>query len=109
MQKQLCFGLGIALFCVATVLYYCANNGDNFDLRPVGEAEALTVNGGGETGYDYQWLNCVNGNPGVSGCSATINAYNRSSDEAGGSYTGEEDKNCGGTCGGYKKRVSPGE
>jgi hypothetical protein len=56
MQKQLCFGLGIALFCVAAVLYYCANNGNSFDLRTVGEAEALTVNGGGETGTTCQFL-----------------------------------------------------
>jgi hypothetical protein len=52
MQKQLCFGLGIALFCVAAVLYCYANNGNNFDLRPVGEAEALTVNGGGVPGLN---------------------------------------------------------
>jgi hypothetical protein len=90
-------------------LYFHTNNGNNFDLRPVGEAEALSVNGGGETGYDYQLLNCVNGNPGVSGCSATINAYNKSSDNAGGSYVGKNEKNCGGNCGGYKERTSPGE
>jgi hypothetical protein len=80
MQKQLCFGLSIALFCVVAVLYFNTNSGNNFELRTVSETEAHSVNGRGETGYDYQWLNGVNGNPGVTGGSATINAYNKSSD-----------------------------
>jgi hypothetical protein len=49
MQKQLCFSLGIALFCVAAVLYFNTNSGNNFDLRTVSETEARSVNGGGET------------------------------------------------------------
>jgi hypothetical protein len=43
------------------------------------------------------------------GCSATINAYNKSRNNEGGRYAGKDSKSCGGDCGGFQERVSPAE
>jgi hypothetical protein len=72
MQKQFCFGLGIALFCVAAVLYFNTNSSNNFDLRPVGKTEALTVNGGGSNGFSNVYgVTC-----GIAGSSGGCNGTN---------------------------------
>jgi hypothetical protein len=97
MQKQLCFGLGIALFCVAAVLYYCANNGNSFDLRTIGEAEALTVLGGGSNGFSNVYgVTC-----GIAGSSGGCNG---ASGIAGSGVGGNIQMDpittlCGGNCG----------
>jgi hypothetical protein len=110
MQRQLCFGLGIALFCIAAVLYCCASSGNNFDLRTVGEAEALTVNGGGVPGLDIQFLRCSLHSDAVTGCSATIRTFGKSSDNPGGTYQGSGSVAlCGGNCAGYTDRKAVSE
>jgi hypothetical protein len=108
MQKKLCLGLGIALLCVATVLYFNSNN--NFDLRPVGEAEALSVNGGGVPGLDIQFLRCSLHSDAIAGCSATTWTFGKSSDNPGGTYQGSGDvAMCGGNCAGYTDRKQASE
>jgi hypothetical protein len=99
MQKQLCFGLGIALFCVAAVVYYCANNGNSFNLRTVGEAEALTVNGGGQAGASYSTGECGGG---TGQCIAS--GYIGSS---GGDKWATAIATCGGNCGNITVSYGP--
>jgi hypothetical protein len=89
MQRQLCFGLGIALFCVAAVLYFNTNSRNNLDLRPVGKVEALTVNGGGVPGASFEIIACT----GSYGCNASGLNGNGPGNQI---RTGS--KSCGGTC-----------
>ncbi|MDR2707051.1 MAG: hypothetical protein LBC02_14865 [Planctomycetaceae bacterium] len=105
MRKIWFLGSGIALFCVATVLYFNTNSSNNFDLRSVGEAEALTVNGGGVSGLDIQFLRCSLHSDAIAGCSATIWTFGKSSDNPGGTYQGSGYvAMCGGNCAGYTDR-----
>ncbi|MDR1480235.1 MAG: hypothetical protein LBJ00_14965 [Planctomycetaceae bacterium] len=110
MRKILCLSSGIALFCVAAVLYYNTDQSNNIDLRPVGEAEALTVSGGGVPGLDIQFLKCSLHSDAVTGCSATISTFGKSSDNPGGTYQGSGNvAPCGGNCAGYTDRKQASE
>jgi hypothetical protein len=50
MRRILCFGSGIALFCVAGLLYVAGNQNNQPGMRAVGNNEAERVIGGGQMG-----------------------------------------------------------
>jgi hypothetical protein len=68
----LCIGLGIALFGVATLVYFNGSTNNEIELRSVGEKEAVTVCGGGELGTTCRFVIPLCGGPDTqSPCSAT--------------------------------------
>jgi hypothetical protein len=95
MQKNLCIGLGIALFGVATVLYFGANVSSSYGIRTVNEAEAMTVCGGGNNGNNYSDRHCGES---TDGCTAYGSMSDGPSPSPGGKWANSV-VTCGGSCG----------
>ncbi|MDR1480233.1 MAG: hypothetical protein LBJ00_14955 [Planctomycetaceae bacterium] len=71
MRKILCFGSGIALFCVAGLLYVAGNQNNQPGMRSVGKDEARLVMGGGQYGKTNKTKDGYTCRNGYTGCTGT--------------------------------------
>ncbi|MDR1963191.1 MAG: hypothetical protein LBQ50_05390 [Planctomycetaceae bacterium] len=96
MQKNLCLGLGVVLFCVAAVLYFSGNS--DSDFRLVSKAEALTVQGGGYSGFAAAGSSTCGPTDGSTpvGCNGTTLMFAGT-----GQLKPASSQHCGGNCGNH--------
>jgi hypothetical protein len=94
MRRILCLSSGIALFCVAGVLYVAGNQNNQPGMRAVGDNEAELVIGGGNYGVEsYESAKC--GMSGTNGC----DAWTGKDGIGTGTQILQHFHSCGGTCG----------
>ncbi|MDR1383973.1 MAG: hypothetical protein LBJ67_09040 [Planctomycetaceae bacterium] len=83
MRKIWFWGIGVALFSAAGLMYVAGHHSDQSGMRSVGEEEASMILGGGN-GSDITFQSCDIGNAG--NCSAFNGWYNSSNNA--GEYAG---------------------
>ncbi|MDR1383970.1 MAG: hypothetical protein LBJ67_09025 [Planctomycetaceae bacterium] len=82
MRKIWFWGIGVALFSAAGLMYVAGHHSDQSGMRSVGEEESALVQGGGQSGYYVVATAC--GVNGVEGCNGNSGYRN---DTSGGGKT----------------------